>query len=148
METGSRVAASVDQLIALFHRRSEDLPDGVIAKQARFFLNGVSYEERLGRSPSDPLVKMLACGPAGYRFIAKALHHAVPDARIERGEITQRDGTARWQCWISGHMRGTGESTEALVDVEVTLNAAGAVERAAVAIDEASLERLRQARLR
>ena len=89
METSARVVTAIDQLIELFNRRSDDLPDGLFDRRTQFLLNGLSFEERLGRSPSDPLVLMLARGPAGYRFALKAIVHAVPDARLQRGDIAE-----------------------------------------------------------
>src|SRR5262245_20466812 len=116
MEASSRLIPLVDELITLFNRRSEDLPDRLFDRRTQFVVNGVAFEETLGRSPSDPLVLMLARGPAGYRLIAKAILHAIPDARIERGEFSwvEDAGTPRlgWQSWLSGHLRGTGEAIE------------------------------------
>lgn len=151
MEASSRLTALVDELIALFNRRSEDLPDGLFDRRTQFVLNGEPYETMLGRSPSDPLVLMLTRGPAGYRLVAKAMLHAVPDARLERGEFRPVDDPGRdlrWQCWLSGHLRGTGEAIETLFDAEFNAGTAGAVERAAVRIDERDLARIREARLR
>lgn len=87
MEAGSRLVAHIDELIRLFNARSMDLPDGLFTRRTQLLLNGVPFEALLGRSPDDPLVLMIARGPAGYRFAAKAVQHAVPDATLERGEI-------------------------------------------------------------
>ena len=149
MDGRPRLTALFDQLIALFNRRSEDLPDGLFDRRTQFLLNGVPFEAMLGRSPTDPLVLMLTRGPAGYRFTLKAVWHAVPDARIERGEVAESDGTgARCQCWLSGHLRGTGEPTETMFDVEFALTQTGIVERALVGVDEGRLARIQEARLR
>jgi hypothetical protein len=152
METGSRVTALVDQLIDLFNKRSMDLPDGLFDRRTQFVVNGTPFEELLGKSSNDPLVLMLTRGPAGYRFTAKALQHAVPDAKIERGELaeTVSDGrtAVRGQSWLSGHLRGTGEPTELVFAVELAIHANGWVERVAVTLDEAGLARIREARLR
>ncbi len=152
MEAGSGMTPRIDQLIDLFNHRRDDLPDGLFDRRTQFVLNGRPFEETLGRSPSDPLVLMLARGPAGYRFSAKALLHAVPDARIARGEVSQlsRDGvvTVKWQCWLSGHLRGTHEAAETVFDAEFALTEAGVVARASVVVPEAQLERIREARLR
>src|SRR5262245_8098693 len=77
MAADAGLTAVVDRLIALFNRQSLDLPDGVFTRHTQFRLNGVPFEEMLGRSPDDPLVLMLARGPAGYRVTAKAVPHAV-----------------------------------------------------------------------
>ena len=56
----------------------------------------------LGRSPSDPLVLMIARGPAGYRFAIKALQHAIPDARVEVETIEGELGTRMVPLRLSG----------------------------------------------
>jgi hypothetical protein len=151
MAAGEAVTTLVDQLVALFNERSMDLPDGSFTRQTQFMLNGVPFEAMLGRSPTDPLVLMLARGAAGYRFTAKAVQHAVPDARLERGELRETsDGpvsVVQGQCWLSGHFRGTGEPAELLIDVELRLTGA-TLERANVTIDQALLQRVREARSR
>jgi hypothetical protein len=149
MATGAGVTGLVDQLIDLFNRRSLDLPDGLFTRHTQFLLNGVAFEEMLGRSPSDPLVLMLARGPAGYRFTAKALQHALPDAHLQRGELaeTAHDGAnvVVAQCWLSGRLRGSGDPIETVV--EVTLRFRGeTVDQAAAVIDAAALDKLREAR--
>jgi hypothetical protein len=152
METSSRVTAAIDQLIDLFNRRSEDLPDGLFDRRTQFVLNGLSFEERLGRSPSDPLVLMLARGPAGYRFTLKAILHAVPDARLQRGDISEEgtdDGSVvRWQCWLSGRLRGTDEPVETVFESAFDIGPAGVVRRASAVLPETELARIREARLR
>jgi hypothetical protein len=151
MAAGEVVTKFVDQLIALFNQRSMDLPDGYFTRHTQFLLNGVPFEEMLGRSPNDPLVLMIARGAAGYRFTAKAVQHAIPDARLERGDLDEIiDGTThrvKGQCWLSGHYRGTGEAVELIVDVELRLKAT-ALERASVTIHPERLIRLQDARTR
>jgi hypothetical protein len=151
MAASEDVSALVDQLIALFNRRSLDLPDGVFTRHTQFLLNGVPFEEMLGRSPQDPLVLMIARGPAGYRFTAKALQHAVPDAALERGELrhTSEGGTSvvTGQYWLSGHYRGTGAAANLLVEIELRLRGP-MLERAHARLDPGLVQQLREARLR
>jgi hypothetical protein len=151
MAAGAALTALVDRLIDQFNRQSLDLPDGLFTRRTQFRLNGVAYEEMLGRSPDDPLVLMLARGPAGYRFTMKAVQHAVPDARLERGPIAgeTKDGMDIVRCegWLSGHFRGTGEAAHVLVGFELLVRG-GSVDRVDATIDPAALERLRDARLR
>lgn len=151
MATSAGVAGLVDQLIDLFNRRSLDLPDGLFTRQTQFLLNGAAFEEMLGRSPSDPLVLMLARGPAGYRFAATAVQHAVPDARLQRGELTERvtDGASvvATQCRLSGRLRGGAEPLEVLIDVTLRFRGTAA-DQVAGTVDPGALERLREARLR
>jgi hypothetical protein len=151
LAASASVTAQIDQLIDLFNRRSLDLPAGLFTRQTQFVLNGIPFEARLGRSPADPLVLMLARGAAGYRFAAKAVQHAIPDARLQRGELrethddTQR--TVHGQCWLSGHLRGTGEPVEMLVAMALRLQGPALVQMAA-AMDEQALATLQAARLR
>jgi hypothetical protein len=150
MAAGEVLTAFIDELVASFNRRSMDLPDGYFTRHTQFRLNGVPFEDMLGRSPQDPLVLMITRGAAGYRFTAKAVQHAVPDAALVRGEIVQRDEggdqVLSGQCWLSGHFRGTGEAVEILADVEMRF-AGGTLAQANVAIDPAIVQRLQQARI-
>ena len=149
MATREGVIASVDQIIALFNARKMDLPDNFFDRKTQFFINGAAFETLLGRSPDDPLILMLARGPAGFRFTAKALQHAIPDAQIERGEIVDGDpSTIAIQLWLSGKLRGTGEPVNAVVAVTLKLAPAGHVDVAEATLDMAVLENIRDARLR
>lgn len=145
------VTGLVDQLIDLFNRRSMDLPDGWFTRHTRFLLNGVPFEDMLGRPPDDPLIRMLTRGAAGYRFTSKAVQHAMPDARLERGELTERveaDGrVVTGQCWLSGHFRGAGEAVDVLATIEMRLKGATLGDIRAT-LDPADVIRLQEARLR
>lgn len=145
------VATQIDQLIDLFNRRSLDLPNGLFSRHTQFLVNGVSFEEMLGRSPADPLVLMLARGAAGYRFAAKAVQHAMPDARLQRGELdeTSKDDSrvVSGQCWLSGHLRGTGEPADILIDVTLRFRASAA-QQVSASLHPSALARLHEARLR
>jgi hypothetical protein len=151
MAASAAVTTLVDRLIALFNARSMDLPDGCFTRHTQFALNGVAFEETLGRSSTDPLILMLTRGAAGYRFTAKALQHAVPDATLQRGELVERmDGDTRvvhGDYWLSGHLRGDGAPVEIVVLVELRFRAE-TVDRASATVDPAQLEQLRDARLR
>jgi hypothetical protein len=141
----------LDELIALFNRRSMDLPDGLIDRRAQFLLNGTAFEAMLGRAPDDPLVLMIARGPAGYRFAIKALQHALPGARVRRGDIEDAvaaDEAFAITLWLSGTVRGQGQSLEAQASARVTVGTTGAVTRADVAMDPRVVDVLREARLR
>jgi hypothetical protein len=151
MAASEAVTALIDQLITLFNQQSMDLPDGYFTRHTQFRLNGVPFEDMLGRSPQDPLVLMIARGAAGYRFTAKAVQHAVPDAQIARGELSETAQgdtlVVAGQCWLSGHYRGTGEPVELLVDVEMQLKN-GTIASANVKMDPALVQQLQNARIR
>ena len=141
--------AHVDQVIEYFNRRKLDLPDGFFDRKTQFVINGAPFETLLSTAPNDPLVLMLARGPAGYRFSVKALQHAIPDAKIERGDlITDGDPfKITTKLWLSGKLRGSGDPINALVNVTLRLTAAGAVETASADLDAGELEQIRKARL-
>ena len=151
MAASTAVAAQIGRLVTLFNARSLDLPDGLFTRQTQWMLNGVPFEQLLGRSPGDPLVLMLARGPSGYRFAAKAVQHAVPDGMLQWGELSAAaagdDGTLCGRCWLSGHLRGTGEPLELLVDVEFRFRG-GAVESANAILEPSEVARLLDSRLR
>jgi hypothetical protein len=141
----------VDRLIELFNMRSMDLPDGYFTRNTQFVLNDVPFEEMLGRPAQDPLVLMLARGPAGYRFTAKAVQHAVPDGMLQRGDLeetAEADGrVVSGQYWLSGHLRGMAEPVELLFTIELRLTGS-TIDRAHARIDPAALAQLHAARLR
>lgn len=142
--------AHVDQVIEYFNKRKLDLPDGFFDRKTQFVINGAPFETLLGRAPNDPLVLMLARGPAGYRFTVKALQHAIPDAKIERGDVIT-DGDpfkVTTKLWLSGALRGSGEKINALIEVVLRLTQAGLVEVSEATIDPAMLEKIREARVR
>ena len=152
MAASPTLIAQIDELVGLFNRKSLDLPDGLFDRRTQFLLNGTPFEAMLGRPPSDPLVLMISRGAAGYRFAVKALQHAVPDARIERGTVEAAQPDAGKSClvplWLSGHLRGTGTAIEVVLRVSVTTDEQQAVSRANMDINAAALDQLRDARLR
>jgi hypothetical protein len=101
----------LSELVALFGRGSLDLPDGVLTHDTVYRLNGVAYDESLGR-PGDPLARLVGRGPGGYRFLLKALRFALPDARLAIGalERTSLDAGCRLAgvARLAGTLRGTG----------------------------------------
>lgn len=146
MAADSSLAPRIDRLIEHFNQRSLDLPDGLFDRRTQFLLNGAPFETLLGRSPSDPLILMLARGPAGYRFSVKALQHAIPDARIERGEIAVDGARTSCRLWLSGVLRGSGQPLETVIAVTLIRAAAGHVETAEATIEDRALGLIREAR--
>ena len=149
MATAEALNDTIDRVIALFNARSMDLPDGCFDRRTQFLLNGAAFETLLGQPPTDPLVLMLTRGPAGYRFMAKALQHALPDARVERGELVTNGDPVRLttRLWLSGTLRGSGEALNTVVGLTLTVSAPGRVEVAEATIDAGDLDRLRAARV-
>lgn len=149
MDTDSRLNDLADELVALFNRRSMDLPDGLFDRHTQLLLNGTPFEEMLGRSPTDPLVLMIARGAAGYRFAMKAIQHAVPDAHVARGAlepVLESPGAIVLPLWLSGHLRGSGQPLEAVMRATVLLTAGGTVAHADLVLDAEHLARITEAR--
>lgn len=144
MARDQTLIAKLDQLIQLFNAKAMDLPDALFDRKTQFRLNGAPFETLLGQPPNDPLVLMLTRGPAGYRFMTKALQHAVPDAKLERGELSEAGG----EVWLSGHCRGTGEAINTVVAIDLKMAPAGWIAVAEARVEAGSLEKLREARLR
>lgn len=150
MASDQTLTGKLDRLIELFNAKAMDLPDGLFDRKTQFVLNGAPFETLLGQPPNDPLVLMLTRGPAGYRFMSKALQHAVPDAKLERGDVPDPGaaGTAAGQVWLSGHCRGTGEAIDTVVEIVLKIAPAGWVEVAEATVESGPLDKLREARLR
>lgn len=147
MAPGSGLIERLHELTGLFNRKSMDLPDGLFDRKTQFLLNGAAFESLLGRSPADPLVLMLARGPAGYRFAAKAVQHALPDALLEHGAFVEAGtGTISGECWLSGHLRGTGAAFNAVFQVEIQAAPTGRAETVSVVMADAPLTALDAAR--
>ena len=148
MAATQSLTAAVDQVIAFFNARKMDLPDGLFERKTQFVINGAPFETLLGQSPNDPLILMLSRGPAGYRFTVTGVQHAVQNAHIDRGAITS-DGDpfkVQTQLWLSGQLRNSGEPLNVMIAVALKLTSSGAIEIAAATMDEATLEKIRQAR--
>lgn len=149
MATTETLTVAIDRVIALFNAKAMDLPDGLFDRRTQFVLNGAPFETLLGQSPTDPLVLMLARGPAGFRFMAKALQHALLDAKVERGELVAGGDLDKvsTRFRLTGTLRGTGEALSAAIGITMQLGPLGQVGIAAAEVDQAVLDRLRVARL-
>ena len=148
MAASEGVIAAIDRVIEYFNARRMDLPDGFFDRKTQFLVNGASFESMLSATPDDPLVLMLARGPAGFRFAAKALQHAMPDCRLDRGDVdvTGYPGITT-KLWLSGTLRGAGEAVNALVEITLRMAPAGPVEIAEAIIDPATLAKIKAARV-
>lgn len=148
MGTTEGLIAAIDQVIAFFNARKMDLPDHVFDRRTQFIINGAAFETLLGaaQSPSDPLVLMLTRGPAGFRFTAKGLQHALPDARVSRGEVTAAGHELTTRLRLTGTLRDGGGAVDADVDVTLRLMPSGLIDAVEATMDPATLEKIRQAR--
>lgn len=140
------------ELVTLFNRQKTDLPDGLLRKDCVFRLNARAYHEHLGRPPSDPLVRLVGCGPAGYRFVLAAVRYAVEQPRLTLREDTvveaSADGmaTLRARGRIDGVLRGTEPPFAAEFSVIVHADAESRLRELAVTMGDADVELLLAAR--
>ncbi len=148
MATSQALINSIDRLIEYFNARRMDVPDGFFDRRTQFVINGTPFEMLLSSAPNDPLIMMLARGPAGFRFSAKALQHAMPDAKLERGEVTGDGSTVTMNVWLSGELRGTDEAVNVVAAITLRLAPAGHVEIAEAVIDPTVLRSIQEARVR
>ena len=148
MATDHALTSSIDHVIGYFNARRMDLPDGLFDRRTQFVINGTPFETLLSTAPNDPLIMMLARGPAGFRFTAKALQHAMPDAKLERGEVTGDASTVTTSVWLSGKLRGTAQAVNAVAAITLRLAPAGHVEIAEAVMDPTVLRSIQEARLR
>lgn len=148
MGTVEGLTASIDQVIAFFNARKMDLPDNLFDRKTQFIINGAPFETLLGQaqSPADPLILMLTRGPAGFRFTAKGLQHAMPDARVNRTDLATAGNDLKTKLRLQGTLRHSGEAVDCDVEVTLRLSSSGLVETAAANMDPATLEKIRQAR--
>ena len=135
-----------DELIGYFNRRVMDVPDGFFDRDARFTLNGVSFETMLGRTDDDPLVRMIARGAAGYRFAAKPLLHALETVLVSRMDFDEEGTRARGRVALRGMLRGSGTVLDEMVSLDLALTDARGVSRVDVLISDAALDKIRTAR--
>jgi hypothetical protein len=140
------VLARFDELIACFNRRVMDVPDGLFDRDARFSLNGATFESILGQRDDDPLVRMIARGAAAYRFAAKPLLHAFETVLVSRMDYQHEGSRVRIRLTLRGTLRGTGELLDELVDVDMALTPEGSVARTDVAVSERTLQQIKRAR--
>jgi hypothetical protein len=149
MATTQSLTDVIDRVIALFNAKAMDLPDGFFDRRTQFVLNGAPFETLLGQPPTDALVLMLTRGPAGYRFMAKALQHALIDARVERGDIDSGGDPFKvtLPLRLSGTLRGTGEKLNTVVGMTLKLGAPDRVDVAEAVVDATDLDKLRAARV-
>ena len=140
-------------LVSLFNAGKSDLPDGALHRNCVFRLNGRAYHEHLGRPANDPLVRLIGCGPAGYRFILTAVRYALPDAHVtvydehgsehrhgrEELEVTRRAG-------LRGTLRGSGAPFRAECELTLREDHHGCIHEIAVTMGDADVELIMSAR--
>jgi hypothetical protein len=139
-------------LAALFNRQSADLPDGVLRNDCVLRLNGRAYHEHLGRPPTDPLVRLVGCGPAGYRFVVSALRYALGQPRLALDEATVRedvvaDGRRLHAVGrLTGVLRGTAVAFASECALDLSSDPEGRILEIGATAGDADVERIMAAR--
>jgi hypothetical protein len=144
------VLDALEQLVSQFNRGTLDLPDGFLDRNAPLRLNGLAYEETLGRPVDDPLVRLVGRGPSAYRFLAKALRYALPDAVVRLGALERRHDDAGFTlagaATLSGTLRTPPSPFSHDAAVRLRFNDAGRLLEIEVTMDEAGVRAIRAAR--
>ena len=146
MLTPGEFVSRLTEWVDAFNRGSLDLPDGVLHKDAVFRLNGRAYEDTLGRPPTDPIVRLLARGPGGYRLLVKALQYTLTAPGIALRDFEIRRGLGTGHVDLTGRLRDSGEPWVCNADLAMTVDIDGRVTEIAVQMDPESVTRLQQAR--
>lgn len=146
MLTPGEFVSRVAEWVAAFNRGSLDLPDGVLHRDAVFRLNGLAYEETLGRPATDPLVRLVARGPGGYRLLVKALQYILTAPEIALRNFEIRYGLATGHIDLSGQLRDTGDAWTTNADLAMTVDLDGRVTEVAIQMDPDRVARLLRAR--
>lgn len=139
------LAEKLLELVTYFNNGTLDVPDGLLARDCVFRLNGVAYEETIGRPATDPIVRLVARGPAAYRFLSQRLRYFVPDAVAALDEIAEPDapgGLASAVCRLRGTPRGSAARLAVTVPVALVTNTRGLVSEVAIVVDPDVLARL------
>lgn len=144
--TPGEFVARVAEWVAGFNRGSLDLPEGILHKDAVFRLNGTAYEDTLGRPATDPLVRLVARGPGGYRLLVKALQYTLGSPEIALRNFDIRHGLATGHVDLSGTLRDTGEHFVSNADLAMTVDIDGHVTELAVQMARDVVTRLQRAR--
>ena len=143
MET---LSARLQELIDALNRGRLDVPNGLLDRDATYALNGRPYEALLGRDPNDPLIRLIARGPAGYRFAAQALIRALGNPVLAVKYWEGAPPVFGVDCRLSGSLRGSSDVVDCPVLIRLTTTLSGAVTTADVTIDAAVIAKLDRAR--
>jgi hypothetical protein len=147
------LADRLADLVTLFNRQTPDLPERALHNDCVFRLNGRAYHEQLGRTPTDPLIRLIGCGPAGYRLLVGALRYAAgspelfihPD-HVSEGMHADRQRMLTARATLTGRLRNTHERFTAECSLTITADPAGSIREIAVTMGDPDVELLFAAR--
>jgi hypothetical protein len=136
----------VAEWMALVNRGSLDLPDDLLHRQATFRLNGVAYEDIMGRPVSDPLVRLVARGHGAYRLLLTALRYALTAPEVVLRDLSVSRGLATAHAEVSGTLRDTGEPWTTSADLALVVDVDGRITEIGVQMDPDAVSRILRAR--
>ena len=154
MASSGPLGPRIVELVSLFNAQKSDLPAAVVHNTCVFRLNGRAYHEHLGRPATDPLVRLIGCGPAGYRFLLTALRYAMtgPRLTLDQGTLDEqtsgKEHVISVRAVLSGMLRGEQEPFVAAGLITARAEADGQLRELAVMLGDADVERLLAARRR
>lgn len=146
--TPASLAERLAQLLDYAHRGSLDLPAGLIDRGCIFRLNGVAYDDGLGRPAGDPMARLVGRGPAAYRFVLQGMRYAMPDLAVRLDDLQgpELDGLVTAVATLTGTVRGTDQRVESSVDVALVLDGRGRLTEVGVQVPESVVRALVSAR--
>lgn len=146
MLTPGEFMTRVAEWMALVNRGSLDLPDDLLHRQATFRLNGVAYEDIMGRPVSDPLVRLVARGHGAYRLLLTALRYALTAPEVVLRDLSVSRGLATAHAEVSGTLRDTGEPWTTSADLALVVDVDGRITEIGVQMDPDAVSRILRAR--
>lgn len=146
MLTPGEFLTRVAEWMALVNAGSLDLPTELLHRQASFRLNGIAYEDRMGRPVSDPLVRLVARGQGGYRLLLTALRYALTAPEVALRDVDVNRGLATAHADLSGVLRDTGEPWTGICDLVLVLDVDGRITEIGVQMDPEDVNRILRAR--
>jgi hypothetical protein len=147
MSTVAQVTVALAQKFAElredFHRGSLDLPDGLIDRNCVFRLNGVAYEDTLGGSAANALLRLLGRGPGACRFLMQRLPYHLPDATIALSTLEAAAETRFTAAvTLTGTSRDGGRHVVAPATLTLVTNARTSLVEADLRMEEYDLTRV------
>jgi hypothetical protein len=144
----SPLPGRLQTLAQLFSLGELDVPEELFERHCTFRLNGKPAEELLGRSAHDPMARLLARGPGGYRLVAQQVRYAVPDAVVFFEDLHVAGGPralATCVLRLQGQPRDGSPALDIAADVALVLDAEHVIVEAGIQVGDDVVGRLRAA---
>jgi hypothetical protein len=148
MSSYSPLPPRLHALARFFSQGRLDVPDHLFDRHCTFRLNGQAAEDLIGSSPHDPLVRLLARGPGGYRLVAQQILYAVPGATVAFEDVLvagESRGLLTAVLRLVGQPRDGSPAFDVGIDVALIFDAQHLVVEAGVQVGEEVVRRIRAA---